>query len=281
MSGFNPIVGAGSQPGEEDGAALEYMELPKNMRTYSAPLLPEPEETQGIEPALALLAEIKEAALARGSGHSVRTFDITGLDAKNRTFLNQALGDGEVSIVAGATIQAQESVFAGVWRVQEFNITGAPERDLIDVGEFPRSVIELAHQGALEATRSHRGAPPPGVLNALALVTELDDKIAAYGPGNSAHVINLTLLPLTDEDVIYLDERLGAGSVTILSRGYGNCRITSTGTRNAWWVRYFNSRDAIVLNTIEVVDVPNVACAAAEDLSDSAQRLGEILEVYR
>jgi hydrogenase-1 operon protein HyaF len=46
-------------------------------------------------------------------------------------------------------------------------------------------------------------------------------------------------------------------------------------------VRYFNSRDAIVLNTIEVVEVPNVACAAPEDLADTAQRLGEILEVYR
>jgi hydrogenase-1 operon protein HyaF len=282
MSGFNPaIVGPGTQPGEDDGAALEYMELPKNMRTYSAPALPEPEETQGIEQALALLAEVKEAALAQSLERPARTFDITGLDAENRAFINQVLGDGEVSIVAGATIQAQESVFAGVWRVQEFSLTGAPERDLIDVGAFPRSVIELAHQGALEGTRSHRGAPPQGVVNALALVTELDDKIAAYRPGADAHVVNLTLLPLTEEDVGFLDERLGAGSVTILSRGYGNCRITSTGTRNAWWVRYFNSRDAIVLNTIEVVDVPNVACAAVEDLADSAQRLGEILEVYR
>jgi hydrogenase-1 operon protein HyaF len=139
----------------------------------------------------------------------------------------------------------------------------------------------MADEGALEATRSHRGKVPAGVVNALALLTELDDKIAAYRPGTAAHVINLTLLPLTEEDVVFLDERLGAGSVTILSRGYGNCRITSTGTRNAWWVRYFNSRDAIVLNTIEVVDVPNVACAAPEDLADSAQRLGEILGVYR
>jgi hydrogenase-1 operon protein HyaF len=129
--------------------------------------------------------------------------------------------------------------------------------------------------------RPHRGPLPAGVLNAPAIVTELDDRIAACQPGREAHVINLTLLPMSEEDLAFLEKRLGPGIVTILSRGYGNCRITSTSTRNAWWVRYFNSRDAIVLNTIEVVDVPSVACAAREDLRDTAQRLDQILKVYR
>ncbi len=282
MSGFNPaIVGPGSQPAEDDGAAFEYMEMPKNMRTYSAPMLPEPEETQGIERALGLFAEVKDAAAAWSTDGAARSFDITHFDAENRAFVDQVLGDGEVSIVAGATIQAQESVFAGVWRLHEVDEAGRLQRDCVEVGAFPRSVLDVAHAAALEATRSYRGTLPQGAVNAPALVTELDDKLAAWSEGVPAHVINLTLLPLTEEDVAFLDERLGPGSVTILSRGYGNCRITSTATRNGWWVRYFNSRDAIVLNTIEVTDVPNVACAAPEDLADSAQRLGEILEVYR
>jgi hydrogenase-1 operon protein HyaF len=119
------------------------------------------------------------------------------------------------------------------------------------------------------------------VYNAPALVTEMTDKLAAWRPGAEAHAINLSLLPLSDEDVSYLDARLGPGSVTILSRGYGNCRISSTGTRNGWYVRYFNSREAVILNTIEITDIPSVACAAPEDLADSAQRLGEILGVYQ
>lgn len=283
MSSFNPhaIVGPGTQPSEEDGAALEYMEMPKGMRTYAAPSLPEPEDAHGIERALGILAEVREAARTQRADQPTSTIDITGLDAQNRTFLDQALGDGEVSIVAGATVQAQESVFAGVWRVQEYGVTGSVVRDAIEIGAFPSLVLDIAHQATLEGTRAHRGNLPAGVINAAALVTELDDKIAAHRPRADAHVINLTLLPLTEEDVAFLDERLGTGSVTILSRGYGNCRITSTGTRNAWWVRYYNSRDAVVLNTIEIVDIPSVACAAPEDLSDSAQRIGEILEVYQ
>jgi hydrogenase-1 operon protein HyaF len=282
MSSSNPaMIGPGTQPGEDDGAALEYMEMPKGMRTYAAPALPEPEEATGIERALSILAEVKAAAEVQRVDAPQRSFDITGLDAHNRAFVDQALGEGEVSIVGGATIQAQESVFAGIWRVHEVDETGRLVRDSIEVGAFPAAVLEIAHAAALDGTRSHRGSLPQGVINAPALATELDDKIAAHAPGADAHVINLTLLPLTEEDVAFLDERMGPGSVTILSRGYGNCRITSTGTRNAWWVRYFNSRDAVVLNTIEVVDIPNVACAAPEDLADSAQRLGEVLEVYR
>lgn len=45
-----------------------------------------------------------------------------------------------------------------------------------------------------------------------------------------------------------------------------------------WWVQYFNSQDALILNTLEIVDVPEVACAAAEDLEDSAEWLTEVLE---
>ncbi|MGL1701369.1 hydrogenase expression/formation C-terminal domain-containing protein, partial [Vibrio parahaemolyticus] len=45
---------------------------------------------------------------------------------------------------------------------------------------------------------------------------------------------------------------LGRGSLIVLSRGYGNCRVTNTGTRNVWWARFYNSQDALILNTIEI-----------------------------
>lgn len=281
MSGFNHLVGPGSQPSEDDGAELQYMEMPKAMRIYAAPALPEPEEAHGIEPALTLLDEVRAAAAAMDIDEPARVFDVDKLDAASRAFIDQVLGDGEVSVIGGATLQVQESVLAGIWRVHEVEVTGALKRDGIAVGAFPDEIIGMAAAGALETLRPHRGALPAGVQNAPALVTELDDRVATYTPGAPAHVINLTLLPLTDEDNAFLDERVGPGAVTILSRGYGNCRIMSTATLNVWRVRYFNSRESIVLDTLEVTRVPSVACAALEDLRDSADRLGEILEVYR
>ena len=78
-----------------------------------------------------------------------------------------------------------------------------------------------------------------------------------------------------------LDRRLGTGPVSILSRGYGNCRITATALSNVWWVQYFNSDEKLILNTLEVTAVPAAALAAQEDIEDSAARLEEVLEALQ
>ena len=49
-----PIVLApGSQPADEDGLELEYMQMPSGMSTYAMPVIPEPEEIEGVEAAIA------------------------------------------------------------------------------------------------------------------------------------------------------------------------------------------------------------------------------------
>jgi len=47
-----------------------------------------------------------------------------------------------------------------------------------------------------------------------------------------------------------------------------------------WWVKYFNSEDKMILNTVEVSAIPEVACAAQEDIVDSAERFVEVMEIY-
>ena len=90
-------------------------------------------------------------------------------------------------------------------------------------------------------------------------------------------MINLTLLPVSEADLDTLYGWLGHREVSILSRGYGNCRITSTRLAHVWWVQYFNTMDALILNTIEVVDMPEVALAAVEDFEDTLERLRDYL----
>jgi hydrogenase-1 operon protein HyaF len=91
-------------------------------------------------------------------------------------------------------------------------------------------------------------------------------------------VINLTLLPLSPEDATHLDALLAGGSVVILSRGFGNCRISSTAARHVWRVQYFNNMQTLILNTIEVVAMPEVAVASSEDLAESHGRLAELVQ---
>ncbi len=279
MNKGRPLTGPGSPTPDEDGD-FAFMELPKGMHTYSMPEMPEPEDSAGFRPAFKKLEAVLSALRSLpGSGASIE-IDLRDLDADNRSFIDQTMGEGEVSIVAGPSIQVQESVLAGVWRVLEVDESGALIGDTIEVGEFPQRVLKMAQKGAGAGLRP-LDAAATDLMNAPALAAELADKLATFQPDAAPHVINLTLLPVSEGDLAYLDKRLGEGAVTILSRGYGNCRISSTGVKNAWWVRYFNSRESLILNTIEVTRIPGVACAAVQDLEDSAERLAEILEVYR
>ena len=263
--------GPGSQPDEGD-TELEYMPMPQDMRTYTMHL-PELEGEENIAVALGLLDNLADAAGRVAAGGANESFDLSGLDAENRKLIAETMGEGEVAIrIHGIpAVAAQESVFAGVWMLKGNGL------DRIEVGAVPN----LARTRAHEPRRTGQGADAPrtpAVVNAPPMLVELQDKSAARQEGDAPHVINLTLLPHTEDDLAWLDAALGQGSVEILSRGYGNCRVTALALPGSWRVQFFNSMDALILDTFEVTDIPEVAIAAAEDLADSSERLREVRE---
>jgi hydrogenase-1 operon protein HyaF len=83
---------------------------------------------------------------------------------------------------------------------------------------------------------------------------------------------------MSPEDTAHIDRVLDGGSVVILSRGFGNCRISSTAARDVWRVQYFNNMQTLILNTIEVVAIPEVAVAAREDLLETRDRLADLVQ---
>ena len=276
-------VGPGSQPFEDD--TLEYMAMPKEMYTHDSISLPEPEDLRQRGRVRDLLEDMLATARAYAPGEEdAISHDLSNLDAEDLACINQILGVGEVSVTIdqpGGAILAQEAVLTGVWRIRRVNATQTVLSDHIEIADVPQSV-RSSSLAALSENRLDPNAPPiPGVQNAPALLSEIADKMANYAHGDPSHVINLTLLPLTREDLIHLGTELGVGPVTILSRGYGNCRIGATRLPNVWWVKYFNSQDALILNTIEIIDVPEVALAAPEDFADTADRLGQIVTLFQ
>ena len=274
-----PIIGSGSQPKEADGLELDFLHLPGAMHTYSMPEL-SPSLSQSAIQAKALLQLILDALNTLDPAENY-TFETFGLTLKDLAFLNETLGEGEVSIIhqgEASQTRIQESVLAGVWRVQSFNPAGEIQADVIEVGAIPQIVKDYTFNNAQRQLDINQHKLPAGLMNALPLVGELNAQIQTFNPETYAHVINLSLLPLTEQDLAFLHNLLGTGKVNILSRGYGTNRITSTATSKVWWVQYFNSDDKLILNTLEIDQVPKVACAAREDLADSASRLQEILD---
>jgi hydrogenase-1 operon protein HyaF len=203
--------------------------------------------------------------------------EVTNLASGPLAVLNEVLGEGEVSVRVAQprALRMQETLFAGVWRVLQFDVQGGLEHDTIEICAVPRLVIESARRAT--SLRLSAAKPiPHDMMNAPSLLAEIEYQSQAWRAGAPAHVVNLSLLPLSPADHRYLEEMLPVGPVAIMSRGFGNCRITSTGLANVWRVQYFNNMQTLILNTVEVVDIPEVALAAPEDLADSALRLSEL-----
>jgi hydrogenase-1 operon protein HyaF len=269
------VLGPGSQPGENDG--LSYTAFPRDVPTFSMPQVPDSADAASLGTAHRLLARFVDQM----DGGAPRV-ELAALPASVVQVLNESLGEGEVCVrIAtrngdGAEIRIQETVFAGVWREQHLRADGGLEHDWLLACPVPPVAIERAQRAA--TTHLPSFDLPRGAMNAPALLTEIRGQVLRFRPGQPPHVINLTLLPLTADDQAVLEQAAPVGPVAILSRGFGNCRITSTTLRNLWRVQYFNSMQTLILNTLEVVEVPEVAMAAADDLADSRERLRELLE---
>jgi hydrogenase-1 operon protein HyaF len=266
--------GPGSQSAEDDG--FNYMPFPLEVPTFSMPQVPEDADPSSVGIAHRLLARFVDEM----DGGRPRV-DLAGMPGGVVRVLNESLGEGEVCVRiadrnGAGTIRIQETLFAGVWREQHLRADGALEHDWLLACSVPPVTVERAQRAA--TTHLPNIDLPRGAMNSPALLTEIREQVLRHSPGHPAHVINLTLLPLTAEDQIVLEKAAPVGPVAILSRGFGNCRITSTLLRNLWRVQYFNSMQTLILNTLEVVEVPEVALAAADDLADSRARMRELLD---
>lgn len=279
---WNPILpaGPGARTAAADDAVLDFIALPRGMETYRPPTLPEPELLGALGPGLALLQRLKAAL---DSGRDVGQFvvlDLSTLDRPNRALLEQTLGAGEVTgtLSGRGQFAISETRLAGVWWVRGQDPGHGRDLDYLEVADLPGLVRTMAFDGATERLRLPDPLPP-GVMNAPGVVAEVNAWTLLWQPGKPTHVVNLSLLPITPPDLELLDATLGQGGASLLSRGYGTCRVDSTGLLNCWRVRHFNSEDRLILDSIEVTDAPVAVLAAPEDLADSATRLAEILSV--
>ena len=266
------MIGPGSQEVEEGPDCLD---IPTDMHVFVRPSSDFIEDPVALAAAREVLTQLRADMLAQGFGRTPVRLELTGRDDLAIRAINDALGEGEVSILVrgGRTARIQETAFAGVWRVLAYDEDGRLIEDAIEACAIPPRVIDTARAAA--GTDIAVSEAPAGVMNSPALVNELRAASARVRDGAAAEVLNLTLLPLSQADLEHLTDTLGTGAITMLSRGYGNCRIASTALRDTWWVQYFNSMDRPILNTLEVVDVPEVALAAKEDWEDTLERLNE------
>lgn len=203
--------------------------------------------------------------------------DLRNLDQADRRMVDEALGEGEVGLVVSSSVEAeiQEATMAGLWRVRAYADNRRQSDDYVEVGPFPT----VARRALVQQVRPdiHFDADAGGTMNVLPILAEVRDHARRYRPGDDGHVINLSNLPVTPEDLALIETTLGEGPVRALSRGYRTCRVVSTACRHVWRVMYFDAEDRLLVHMIEVVDVPTAVLATPEDMRDGARKLAETI----
>jgi hydrogenase-1 operon protein HyaF len=224
-----------------------------------------------------VLATLRRFGEAPGEPERIAMRELGPVD---REIVVDLLGEGDVAAEVGGHgyWRVQETLLAGLWRV-EARATDGSQAEWLEVATIPQAVTQAAERLARERVDVPQHWPS-GAMNAPSLIAELQERALGYVPGEQNHVVNFTLLPLTDIDAEVLTVVLGQVPMVIRSEGYGSCRVFATGLRRVWAVQYLNSMGAVILDTLEVGGTPQAVLAAREDFEDSALRLAEILDAY-
>ncbi|MDR1849654.1 MAG: hydrogenase expression/formation protein, partial [Zoogloeaceae bacterium] len=252
-------------------AAPDALTMPQDMAVFTAPRVPESAERETLAAVKARLQDLHKRMAAKDFAEAPDIVeDLCRWPAAERALVGDLLGFGEVSaytMTDPLRFRVQETAFPGLWRVLALSVDRAGKEticeDFLQAGAIPP---------ILEQTMQENGQaelPMPvfseDVMNAPALAREIAAQAKDWAPDKEVYVVNLTLLPLIEADLAALYGWLEHREVSILSRGYGNCRINSTRLANVWWVQYFNSMDTLILNTLEITTMPEAALAARED----------------
>ena len=231
--------------------------------------------------ARAALEEALAALHRHAAGeHEPSRISLRGLESDDRDMVLDVLGEGDIWAQVGGSVayEIAESVLAGLWRIEATAQDGT-KSEWLEVADIPQAIVATAERMPRESIAIPTQVPQ-GAMNALALLTELQQRSSGYQPGAENHIINFTLLPITEVDAEVLTTVLGQLPLVIRGGGYGSCRIFATGLKHVWAVQYLNSMGNVILDTLEIGGVPVAALAAREDFEDSAERLGEIIKAY-
>ena len=276
-----PLVWHKKMPGqtpEQEEASLRLLQMP----TGSVQPRRAARAVDRLLPAARAVLDDAVAALRRHAegASAADRISLKGLDEDDRAIVLDILGEGDVWAQVGGNVayEISESVLPGLWYIRAAAQDGS-NNEWLEVGDIP-GVVRQATERMPRDTISIPEILPPGSMNAHALLTELQERSSAYRTGEENHVINFTLLPITEADAEVLTTVLGQVPVLIRGGGYGSCRIFATGLRHVWAVQYLNSMGKVILDTLEVGGVPVAALAAKEDFEDSSVRLAEMVKAY-
>ena len=193
----------------EPDEAIVYMPMPREMATFEMPSVPEPGPGSDVAGARDVLAQfLRDFGAWLDGDAELPALDLEGRAAGIAARVNETLGEGEVAATCRRRPRDPHPGDGVPRRLARAALrprrraccttTCSPRRCRRSSAGWPR---ERAATGCARSTL------PAGAMNVPALIHELQDAMDRSGPEAAAHVINLTLLPLSPEDTAHIDAR--------------------------------------------------------------------------
>jgi len=106
-----------------------------------------------------------------------------------------------------------------------------------------------------------------------AMIMEVAGLMGRLIKSGEAGSIDLLGMPLSENCVALIEQRLGRGEVTVRLDAAGDSDIHETGFSGVWWVRHSDEAGRVVARLIEVTLIPAIVCADMADVRRAHRRL--------
>lgn len=114
--------------------------------------------------------------------------------------------------------------------------------------------------------------------NAPAILREAASLLERLADEGESGAIDLSSLPLTPADRLWLRERLGQGEVSIHLAAGGDSDILETAVPGLWWVEHRDEQGRVLSEFIEVTRVPALVAVPADDLESGLEYLDTLID---
>lgn len=114
----------------------------------------------------------------------------------------------------------------------------------------------------------------PGLTgNAQPLLREISELLHRLLETGESGTIDLSALPLTPDDLNWLQEKLGDGEIAVTLQANGESTLNETACPGVWWVVHHNIQGAVTSQFIEVAWVPELIKAHPKDVEIGSEHL--------
>jgi hydrogenase-1 operon protein HyaF len=123
---------------------------------------------------------------------------------------------------------------------------------------------------SLDAIPIHVINAPPAEAglsgNAPPLLRELAEQVKHLLASGEPSAIDLSALPLTPADLAWLQDKLGAGEISVTLQANGESTLNETACSGIWWVTHRNEQGVVTSQFLEVAFVPELVKAHPQDV---------------